>query len=520
MSDLVTNADPALAVPADGDEGRIIPESFASGVFRLPVARTNLAAALFAGLVLRLFFVVRFPFFTGDTKFYDALARNWLYHGIYGLFVGGQLIPTDMRAPGYPAFLATVYAFFGPSHRAVLVAQTIVGLVTCIGIAAIAARLAPAALRRKAATAAVWIAALCPFTANYDSILLTESLAIFFTTFALLIFISLLDHPFVARSNLGSKGSILSFAGWVACGGVLVGVGTLVRPETPLVLAAAGAIFAIRLRRREDWPKLILTISWMAAGLLLPLLPWAARNAHVVGRIQFLAPRYAETQGDFIPYGFFNWTRTWMVRPEENYLVPWKLGKDAIPVESLPASAFDSVAERNRVARLLTAYNADLKKSPALDSEFELLARERTARHPLRTYLVIPIDRVGAMWFAPRVGTLRYSGALWPPTEKWRENPWDFGVTAGFALLNLAYFGFAIAGAWHCRARSAMAMLIAFVLIRSAFLTQQVSIEPRYVIVCFPAFLAIAAQAFTISRSSLASIAARTRWASGQAAAN
>ncbi len=502
MADLITNANPALAVLADGDEGRITPERFGCDVFRLPVARTNLVAALFAGLALRLFFVIHFPFSTGDTKFYDALARNWLYHRVYGFFVLGQLAPTDMRVPGYPAFLAAVYSIFGPSYRAVLIAQAILSLVTCLGIAAIAARLAPDALRRKAATAAMWIAALCPFTANYDSILLTEALAIFFTTFALLIFVSLLDHPFIARSNLASTRSILSFAGWVACGGVLVGVGTLVRPETPLVLAAAGAIFAIRLRHREDWPKLILTISWMAAGLLLPLVPWAARNARAVGRIQFLAPYDAQTQGDFIPYGFFTWSRTWMVRPEENYLVPWKLGKAPIPIESLPPSAFDSVAERNRVARLLTTYNADLKMSPLLDREFELLARERTARHPLRTYLVIPIDRIWGMWFAPRVLSLGYSGALWPPAEKWRENPWDFGVTAAFGLLNLAYFGCAITGAWDCRARFAIAMLIAFMLIRSAFLTHQVSIEPRYVIVCFPAFLAIAAQAFTISRSS------------------
>lgn len=520
MSDLVTNANPELAALADGGEGRITPEGFASSVFRLPVARANLAAALFAGLALRIFFVVRFPFFTGDTKFYDALARNWLYHGVYGLFLGGQLTPTDMRVPGYPAFLAAVYSLFGPSHRAVLIAQAIVGLVSCLGIAAIAGRLAPAALRRKAATAAMWIAALCPFTANYASILLTEELAMFFTTFALLIFISLLDHPFIARSNLGSTRSILSFAGWVASGGVLVGIGTLVRPETPLVLAAAGAIFTIRLRHREDWPKLILTISWMAAGLLLALLPWAGRNARALGRIQFLAPHYAETQGDFMPRGFFKWTRTWMVRPEENYLVPWKLGKAPIPIESLPASAFDSVGERNRVAGSLTVYNTSLKMSPVLDRQFELLARERTARHPLRTYVVIPIERAGTMWFTPPVRALRYSGAMWPPAERWRENPWDFGLTAGFGLLNLVYFGLAIAGAWCCRARAAIAMLIAFVFIRTAFLTQQVSIEPRYVILCFPAFLAIAAQAWTISRPNLASNPARSRWAASQATAD
>ena len=520
MSDLINNQTPARDVPADSGEEHIIPERFAASVFRLPVARTSLVSALLAGLALRLFFVIRFPFSAGDTKFYDALARNWLYHGVYGLFVRGQLVPSDMRVPGYPAFLAAVYALCGPSHRAVLIAQAIIGLLTCLGIAAIAARLASASTRRKAATAALWIAALCPFTANYASILLTEQLAMFFTTFALLIFVSLLDHPFIAPRHSASARSIFSFAGWVAAGGILVGVGTLLRPETPLILAAAGVVFTIRLRRRIDWPKLVLTVSWMAVGLLLPLLPWAARNARAMGRIQFLAPRYAEIEGDFIPYGLFNWTRTWMVRPEDDYLVPWRLGNAPIPIENLPAAAFDSAAERNRVATLLASYNASLKVTPLADREFELLARQRTARHPLRTYLLIPVERVGTMWFATRVRFLSYSGELWPPAQQWRENPWDFAVTAGFGLLNLAYFGLAIAGAWRCRARYQIAMLFAFVFIHTAVLTQQISIEPRYVIVCFPAFLAIGAQAWTISRPSLASNTAPGHWAPGEAAAN
>jgi hypothetical protein len=519
VSGLIESDRLASGVLAEAYEG-CVPERFYFRVFRLPVSRINLTAALLAGLALRVFFVIRFPFSAGDTKFYDALAQNWLYRGVYGLFVQGQLMPSDMRAPGYPAFLAAIYAFFGPSHRAVLIAQSMVGLFTCLGIAAIATRLAPASAQKKAATAALWIAALCPFTANYDSILLTEELAMFFTTFALLILISLLDHPFIARPDSATARNVLSFVGWACSGGVLVGLGTLVRPEIPLVLAAAGLIFTVRLRRRVDWPKLVLTISWMAAGLVLPLLPWAARNARVLGRIQFLAPRYAEIEGDFMPYGFFAWTRTWMTRPKENYLVPWKLGNAPISIESLPSSAFDSVPERNRVALLLTVYNADLKISPLLDREFKLLARERTVRHPLRTHLFIPFERVGAMWFAPRVSFLRYSGELWPPAEKWRENSWDFGVSASFGLLNLVYFGLVIAAAWNYRARSAIAMLIAFVVIRTAVLTQQISIEPRYVIVCFPAFLAIAAQAWTISRRSLAPHTASRRWLSSESAAD
>lgn len=520
MPDLIKSENRAHDVPANGDQCRATLERSAFRVVRLPVNWINLAAALSAGFALRMFFIIRFPFAAGDTKFYDALAQNWLYHGVYGLFVNGQLTPSDMRAPGYPAFLAAVYAFFGSNHRAVFIAQAVIGLLTCLGIASIAAHLAPAAMQGKATTAALWIAALCPFTANYDSILLTEALAVFLTTFALLIFVSLLDHPFIALRSSVSARNIFSFAGWIGAGGIVVGLGTLVRPEMPLVLAAAALIFTVRLRRRVDWPKLILTVSWMAMALLLPLLPWAARNARVFGRIQFLAPRYAEIEGDFIPYGFFTWLRTWMVRPENNYLFPWKLGNAPIPIESLPASAFDSVPERNRVSRLLDIYNAGWIMSPLLDRKFELLARKRTARHPLRTYLIVPIERVGAMWFAPRVHELRYSGELWPPAERWRENPWDFGVTAGFGLLNLVYFGLAIAGAWRCRARSAIAMLAAFVVIRTAFLTHQVSVEPRYMIVCFPAFLAIAAQAWTISWPSAVSSTARNRWASDQVVAD
>lgn len=476
------------------------PASFATALFQLPVSPANIAAALLAGLALRLFFVIHFPFRAGDTKFYDDLARNWLDHGVYGLYVLGRLMPTDMRTPGYPAFLAGIYAVFGRTDAAVTMAQAVADLMTCVLTALIAARLAPAAGRAPVATAALWIAALCPFTANYAAVMLTEALATFLTTFALLLFVGLLDHPYIHRAPPEANSALFSFVGWVLLGGVVAGLGTLVRPETPLVLVAAGVVFAVQLRHCADWPKLTLAAAWMAVGLLLPLMPWAVRNARTLGRIEFLAPRYAETQGDFIPRGFFAWTRTWMLRFEDAPLVPWKLGKAPIPIETLPRSAFDSVQERARVAALLSRYNANLKMSPVLDHDFGSLASERTARRPLRTYLFIPMARTWTMWFAPRVGFLRYSGELWPTGEKWRDNPWDFGVTLGFGLLNLAYVGLALVGGWSRRAQPAFALLMAFVLIRTAFLTQLQTVEPRYVIVCFPALLAICAQVWAISQ--------------------
>ncbi|MBZ5503781.1 MAG: hypothetical protein LAN59_16355, partial [Acidobacteriia bacterium] len=147
----------------------------------LPFSYKHLAAALLVGLALRLFFIVHFPFDAGDTHFYEELARNWLNHGVYGLFVQGHVLPVDMRMPGYPALLTVIYAAFGPAGKAVLIVQAIIDLMTCVLAALIAARLSPASRRTIVANAALWIAALCPFTANYSAVVLTEVLATFLT---------------------------------------------------------------------------------------------------------------------------------------------------------------------------------------------------------------------------------------------------------------------------------------------------------------------------------------------------
>src|SRR5580698_5446108 len=397
-----------------------------------PFSYTQLGLAMAAGLALRLFFIWHFPFYSGDTKFYEELARNWLDHGVYGLYVRGTLTAVDMRVPGYPAFLAAIYFVIGRSARVVMVAQAFVDLATCVLVALIAARMAPVSRRTAAGTAALWMAALCPFTADYTAVVLTETLATFFTTAAVLVFVYLLTAP--ALNSPGNEATELSrgrkafsFAGWFLLLGIIAGLGTLVRPETPLVLAATGVTLCIRWRRRAKWPQLILATCWMCAGLLLPLAPWAARNARTFGRVEFLGPRYAQTFGDFIPRGFFAWTQTWMTRFGDAYLVNWKLGKEPLRVDALPAAVFDSDAERGRVAELLERYNGDLRMTPELDHQFAILARERTERRPWRTYVSVPAERILAMWFTPRIELLPYSGDLWPPGEKWRRNRVDFG---------------------------------------------------------------------------------------------
>ncbi len=455
--------------------------------------RANVAAAVSAGLALRVYLVLKFPVAdTGDGPFYIELAWNWLKNGVYGFAVHGQLTPVDMRVPGYPAFLAAVFAVAGQSTRAAMLAQVVVDLATCFVIALIAARLAPEESRQRVALAGLWLAALCPFTANYSAVLLTETLVIFLTALAILVLL----QTDVGGATVPRASAILANP-WLLAG-IVVGFGTLVRPETPLVLFAAGLLLLAKWWRPADRMKLVRAGLLMALGLLIPLVPWAARNWRTLHDVQFLAPRYSELPGEYTPLGFTAWTNTWMWRFRDVYLTQWKVNEEEIAIDELPAYAFDSQDEKERMADLLDEYNEALTIDPPLDQEFREIARERTERHPLRTYVKIPLLRTFTLWFTPRVELLPSSGHLWPLREEWQDDRPDFLVTLGLSVVNIIYIALALAGTWLARRRPGWALLILLCIVRTLFFVKFVETpEPRYVLECFPAVVALAAQVWS-----------------------
>src|SRR6202161_313084 len=411
--------------------------------------RVNAGLAVLAGLALRVFFVLKFPVTdSGDAPFYIELAWNWLKNGVYGFPVNGQLTPVDMRVPGYPAFLAAVFAFAGNSPRAVMLAQAILDLATCFLLALVASRLATEKSRRRVALAGLWLAALCPFTANYTAVVLTETLVIFLTALAILVLL----QTDVGGAHVARATAFLANP-WLLAG-IVVGFGTLVRPETPLVLFAAGLVLVAKWGRPADWMKLIRAGLLMGLGLLIPLVPWAARNWNTLHDVQFLAPRYSELPGEYTPLGFTAWTHTWMWRFRDVYLTQWKVNEEEIAIDELPAYAFDSQDEKERMADLLDEYNEALTIDPPLDQEFREIARERTERHPLRTYVKVPLLRTLTLWFTPRVELLPSSGHLWPLREEWQDDRPDFLVTLGLSVVNIIYIALALAGAWLARRRA------------------------------------------------------------------
>src|ERR1700729_3136007 len=99
-------------------------------------------AATLAALALRLGFMLHFPGIVDDSRLYADIAMNWLQYGVYGITNSGQVVPTLSRLPGYPAFLAAIFAIFGWSNfRAVLLVQILFDLGTCLLLADIARRL-------------------------------------------------------------------------------------------------------------------------------------------------------------------------------------------------------------------------------------------------------------------------------------------------------------------------------------------------------------------------------------------
>ena len=179
-------------------------------------------------------------------------------------------------------------------------------------------------------------------------------------------------------------------------------------------------------------------------------------------------------------------------------------------VNALPGSAFDSPEEKARVADLIARYNdsSDLDISPEMDRQYAEIARERTRRHPLRTYIHVPFERALTIWFTPRTELLPIDGKFWPLREQWEDSHADVIVTGAFAVLGYLYVALAIGGIWlACRSRRetgasgpersanlwGIALIVAYLAVRTLFLTTVEAPEPRYVVSCYPEVLSLVA---------------------------
>jgi 4-amino-4-deoxy-L-arabinose transferase-like glycosyltransferase len=453
-----------------------------------------------AALLLRLIFIFRFPGVVSDSFVYGDIAKNWLQHGIFGLSGPDEISPTYIRLPGYPAFLAAIFAIFGMEHyRAVLLVQMFVDLGTCFLCADIALRL----MGSRTAKLAFALACLCPFLADYAAAALTETLEVFFTALAFDLALRALQHE-----------PSRSFRSWAGCGAACA-CAILLRPDgAMLVFVIVVYLLATMLVPRSQSQRPIgrtLVHEFQAALLIgviaiAPLVPWTIRNWRVFHRFQPLAPRYANEDGEFVPMGFNRWVKTWIadyVSVEEVY---WQEPGSPIDASKLPTRAFDSPEQQAQTIALIDDYNKVLRIGPELDRRFETLAVARIRAHPVRYYLELPLLRILDMWARPRTEMLPCDSRWWEFNDELR---WSV-LAIAFGAIGLFYLICALRGWLSARGLALTGLLVLFVVLRSAFLGTLENPEPRYTLEMYPIVIIFAAFALTGARGEITREATRT----------
>lgn len=194
-----------------------------------------------AAVLLRAGFVIFARLVTIDSKVYADIAQNWLNYHIYSISDDATIRPTLVRLPGYPAFLALAFILFGRGNfTAVLWVQVLLDVITCFVVADIARR----TIGNHAVKPAFLLAALCPFTANYVALPLTETLAILCTAISF---------------DLGIIGMMQKqLRPWVLCG-IVLAFAILLRPTADYFWAALDSSCSIAccgFLRKENMPSL------------------------------------------------------------------------------------------------------------------------------------------------------------------------------------------------------------------------------------------------------------------------
>lgn len=190
----------------------------------------------------------------GDAFEYDSYAQNLLAHGRY---VNNQSELAG-RMPGYPIFLAGLYALFSHSVLVVQIVQCVLSSLVCVFVFLIALRLLPYMWAMTAGAISIFYLDAfigCPR-------ILSETLYVFLIS---------VSWMFWFYGDWKRWRTFLAF-------GAMIGLTALVRPEACVYAGVAGCLAFWQSRRR--WVSCF--ILWV--GVLIFLAPWTLRNYYVFKR--------------------------------------------------------------------------------------------------------------------------------------------------------------------------------------------------------------------------------------------
>lgn len=502
------------------------------------------ALLLLVAFGFRLFIAARLPNDEpGDSRIYAQIAINVLEQHVFSHENQPPYVPSIIRLPGYPLFLAGVYKLFGHGdNTAVRVVQAGIDTLTCVLVALVAFEWTVDEERKhRAALIAFFLAAVCPFTAIYVATVLTEAP----TNFLAVAMVLTATLALRATDNRGDTGEKKAVWWWVLTG-LIAGLAVLFRPDSGLFAAAIGGTLIVSVLFRWRVKRFFLSATLFSVAFCVVLVPWTIRNYRVFHLFQPLAPAHAEMPGEFVPRGYLLWLRTWL--DDSKYVAPvlWALDERPIQITAFPPSAFDSNEERERVAALLAKYDhpdgsdssssssleqpsqddstenqndqdqnqdedsgsdeesqpegpqdADVEMTPEIDAGFAQLGQERRARSPFRYYVLLPVKRAVTLWCDTHSQYYPFNGELLPLKDLDYDIQQQYWLPL-FAALTALYSLLGVAGGallWISRDRKArMWVLLAalVMLVRLGFFATLENPEPRYTVELFPFLIILA----------------------------
>jgi 4-amino-4-deoxy-L-arabinose transferase-like glycosyltransferase len=200
-------------------------------------------------------------FLSPDAVQYDRLARHFLDAYVHAR--RGSLFDLSLlRTPGYPAFLAVVYALTGRVYAHAIVVEVVLGVATVVLTYFLAERL----VGRSAAAVAAFVLAVDPVSIALSSQLTTE---VVFTTL------------WVAAALMWARGLQTGSAPWAGAAGLVLGVSALVRPIAvylPILLVPLTLLTA-----RASSGRRVLASCAVVVAFSVPVGLWLARNAAETG---------------------------------------------------------------------------------------------------------------------------------------------------------------------------------------------------------------------------------------------
>jgi 4-amino-4-deoxy-L-arabinose transferase-like glycosyltransferase len=227
-----------------------------------------LLAIILLALALRAYAVARYPALppVTDAAHYHQLATD-LAEG-RGFVYTDTGVPTAFRPIGYPAFVAGVYAIFGPDPRAAYWFHVALGGVTVLLIVLLTRML----FGPREALWAGLIAAVYPGFIWLTRVLLSENLALPLLLAALCAAVALLR---AGRGRLR----------WAAALGVLLGLGVLVRSNNSLIVVLLLLGLLLSFWKSRAGGRAYASLGVVVLAVLFVLLPWEVRNYRVFGRV-------------------------------------------------------------------------------------------------------------------------------------------------------------------------------------------------------------------------------------------